>query len=188
MNGESANSLFLETIRKCEMGDRAAQKKLYADHYGFAMSLCLRYCKTKEEAQEVLNNGFLKVFKSLENFDSSRSFKNWFKRILINASIDFYRNQQKHYYHHDIDTAYSLQTNHQNGEGDLNHKDLMKIVLGLPMAYRTNFCLFAIDGYSHEEISKQLGISLGTSKSNVSRARKLLRDKLESISERMNIM
>ncbi|MFT5884954.1 MAG: RNA polymerase sigma factor (sigma-70 family) [Arcticibacterium sp.] len=188
MNGESSGNEFLELIEKCLERDRSAQKKLYTDHYGFAMSVCLRYCKTKEEAQEVLNNGFLKVFKNLEKYVTSQSFKNWFKRILINASIDFYRSQQKHYYHQDINTAYTLQSHSPSADSNLRKEDLMELVNALPLAYKTNFCLFAIDGYSHDEISKQLGISVGTSKSNVSRARKMLRTKLETSSVRMNIV
>jgi RNA polymerase sigma factor (sigma-70 family) len=186
MDGEHANSIFFDLIKKCVEGDRAAQKKLYMDYYGLAMSISLRYCKTKEEAEEILNNAFLKVFKNIEKYKPSLSFKNWFKRILINASIDFYRSHQKHYNHQDIDTAYTLNSNLQNAEGDLAQQDLMEIVHTLPMAYKTNFCLFAIDGYSHEEISKKLGISVGTSKSNVSRARKMLRSKLETVSIRMD--
>jgi len=186
MDGKHANSIFLDLIKKCEEGDRSAQKMLYKDYYGFGMSICLRYCKTKEEAEEILNNSFLKGFKNIEKYNTSQPFKNWFKRILINASIDFYRSQQKHYNHQDIDSAYSLKSNLQNAEGDLGHQDLMLVIHSLPMIYKTNFCLFAIDGYSHEEISKQLGISVGTSKSNVSRARKMLRNKLESVSIRMN--
>jgi len=186
MNSESANLLFLECIKKCKAGDRAAQKKLYLNNYLLGISVCLRYCKTKEEAEEIFNNGFLKVFKNIEKYNPSQSFKNWFKRILINASIDFYRSQKKHYYNQDINTAYSLSSTDQNAEGDLGEKDLMRAVMELPISFRTNFCLFAIDGYSHDEISKQLEISVGTSKSNVSRARNLLRKKLELISIRLN--
>lgn len=186
MNGEHTNAKFLKQIKNCVDGNRTAQKMLYKDYYGFGMSVSLRYCKTKEEAEEVLNNSFLKVFKNIENFNPSLSFKNWFKRILINASIDFYRSQQKHYNHQDIDTAFSLKSTLQNADGDLAQQDLMAVVHSLPMAYKTNFCLFAIDGFSHIEISKQLGISVGTSKSNVSRARKILRDKLETVVIRMN--
>ena len=124
MNGESSGNDFLKLIEKCLESDRSAQKKLYEDHYGFAMSVCLRYCKTNEEAQEVLNNGFLKVYKNLHKYVTSQSFKNWFKRILINASIDFYRSQQKHYYHQDINTAYSLQSDSPSADSNLRQEGL----------------------------------------------------------------
>ncbi len=143
------------------------------------MSVCLRYCKTKEEAAEVVNDGFLKVFQNLARFDSRQPFKNWFKRILINASIDFYRNQNKHYYHQDIDTAWSVKSDTPSSESNLLVTDLMRLVESLPITYKTSFCLFAIDGYSHQEIAETMGISVGTSKSNVSRARQMLRERLE---------
>ena len=94
----------------------------------------------------------------------------------------------EHYYHQDINSAFSLKSNLQNAEGNLGQEELMKLVYELPIAYRTSFCLFSIDGFSHNEISEKLGISIGTSKSNVSRARKVLREKLALISERSNIM
>lgn len=168
-----------DLISQCIAGDRTAQQKLYKEHYGLAMSVCLRYCKTKEEALEVVNDGFLKVFQNLSKFDTKLSFRNWFKRILINASIDFYRSQQKHYYHQDIDTAFSLQSNLAQSDSNLVISDLMDLVNDLPLTYKTSFCLFAIDGYSHQEIAETLGISVGTSKSNVSRARKMLKERLE---------
>ncbi|KPM47530.1 RNA polymerase sigma factor [Jiulongibacter sediminis] len=188
MDGQKTLPDFLTTVEECLAGDRAAQKKLYEDHFGFAMSVCFRYCKTKDEALEVVNDGFLKVFQNLSKFKPTHSFKNWFKRILINASIDFYRSQQKHYYQQDIDTAYSLASAEQNAEGNLGHAELMMLVHQLPQTYKTNFSLFAIDGYSHEEISKMLDISVGTSKSNVSRARKVLRQEIEMIQKRMNTL
>lgn len=186
MDGQTTFTDFLTIIERCISGDRSAQRRLYEDHYGFALSVCLRYCKTKEEALEVVNDGFLKVFQNLSRYKPSHSFRNWFKRILINASIDFYRSQQKHYYQLDIDSAYSLSANEQNAEGNLGHAELMELVNRLPQTFRTNFSLFAIDGYSHDEIAKMLDISVGTSKSNVSRARKVLRNEIENIRERMN--
>lgn len=189
MDGKASTPDFLKIIEKCIEGDRAAQKRLYADYYGFAMSVALRYCKTKDEALEVANDGFLKVFLNLTKYKPNHSFGNWFKRILINCSIDFYRSQKKHYNQQDIDTAYTLESQEQSAEGNLGHSELMKLVYALPHTYKTNFCLFAIDGFSHEEISKKLDISVGTSKSNVSRARKLLRENLTEMSkvQRMNI-
>ncbi|MGR3810158.1 RNA polymerase sigma factor [Jiulongibacter sp. NS-SX5] len=188
MDSQTTHPDFLELIKKCMAGDRMAQKELYQSHYGFAMSICLRYCQTKDEALEVVNDAFLKVFNNLKSYNTNHSFKNWFKRILINASIDFYRSQKKHYHQQDIDTAHALSSQNQEAEGQLGHQDLMALVYELSPNYKTNFCLFAIDGYSHEEISKMMGISIGTSKSNVSRARKELRARLESIEQKTRVM
>ncbi len=183
MGSTLAEINFNETIEKCISGDRIAQKQLYKDHYGFGMSICLRYCKTKDEALEVLNDGFLKVFKNLSKYDPKMSFRNWLKRILINTSIDFFRSQQKHYYHQDIDTAHSVSDTHENAINIINYNDILNLVSQLPNTYKINFSLFAIEGYSHNEIAALLKISVGTSKSNVSRAREILRKKLENISD-----
>lgn len=173
---------FLNLIERCKNGDRAAQKELYEDHFGFAMAISVRYCKSKEEALEVLNDSFMKVFKNLHKFKPSLSFKSWLKRILINTSIDFYRNQQKHYYHHDISSAYDQSSNTASPDSNLAHTELLELLKELPNSYRISFTMFAIEGYSHQEIAEAMGISVGTSKSNVSRARDILRQKLAAIS------
>ncbi len=177
------NPSFFELIEKCMNGERLAQKKLYTDHYSFAMAICQRYCKTKDEALEVLNDGFLKVFKNLHKYNTSQSFRNWLKRILINASIDFYRSQKKHYFHQDIDTAISISDHQESAVQKLNADELIHVINTLPETFRINFNLFAIDGFSHLEIAKLMNISEGTSKSNVSRAREMLRKKLAKMSE-----
>lgn len=173
---------FLNLIERCKNGDRAAQKKLYEDHYGMAMAVCLRYCQTKEEAVEVLNDGFMKVFKNLDKYKPSLSFKSWLKRILINASIDFYRSQKKHYYHQDIASAHSESSNSAAPDSKLYTDELMQLLQELPNSYRIAFTMFAIEGYSHQEISERMNISVGTSKSNVSRARDILRKKVVEMS------
>lgn len=172
---------MLNLLERCKNGEPAAQKKLYEDHYVMAMSICLRYCQTKEEAHEVVNDGFLNMFKNLKSFKPSLSFKSWFNRILINASIDFYRNQQKHYYHLDIESAHLVSSNSNAPDSNLRIEDLMDLLKELPNSYRINFNLFAIEGYSHQDISEIMNISINTSKSNVSRARGILRDKVAAI-------
>lgn len=174
---------FLNLIERCKNGDRAAQKKLYQDHYGMAMGICLRYCQTREEALEVLNDGFMKVFKNLHKFKPSLSFKSWLKRILINTSIDFYRNQQKHYYHQDISSAYTESSNTPAPDSNLRTGELMQLLKELPNSYRIAFTMFAIEGYSHQEVAESMNISVGTSKSNVSRARDILRKKVLALAE-----
>ena len=172
---------FLNLIEKCKNGDGRAQQKLYEDNFRLAMSVCLRYCKTREEADEVVHDGFMKVYKNLHKYKPSHSFQSWLKRIMINASIDFYRSQQKHYYHQDIENAYNQSSQIPSAESDLGHSDIMTVLQSLPNSYRINFSLFIIEGYSHKEIGEKLGISEGTSKSNVSRARLMLREKLGAL-------
>lgn len=187
MGNGSGDAKLMEIISKCIAGNRGAQKELYVLFYGHAMSTCMRYCKTKEEALEIVNDGYLKLFRNLPNYQPTHSFKAWFKRILINTSIDYYRSHHKHYNHSDIDIAYNIGQN-ADAESVMFSEDLMSIVNELPISYKTNFCLFAIDGYSHQEIAEMMGISEGTSKSNVSRARQILRNKLEHVSVKIKLI
>ena len=169
---------FLNLLERCKNGDPKAQKEIYKDHFGLGMAVCQRYCKSREEALEIYNNAWLKVFNNLHTYKPTHSFQSWFKRILINASIDYFRKNQKHYYHSDLESAYQVGSNGNSPDANLLEDDLMEILQSLPENYRINFTLFAIEGYPHQEIAKMLNISEGTSKSNVSRARDLLRQKL----------
>ena len=164
-----------ELLRMSMKGDRKSQEKLYRQFYGFAMGVCMRYTKNREEALEVVNDSFLKVFTKGEQFDSKYPFKAWFRRIIVNTALDFYRSQQKHYFHENIEEAYEVSSNDSSPLSQLNHEELIEMVQQLPTGYRMVFNLFVIDGYSHEEIGNQLGISVGTSKSNLSRAREVIR-------------
>ncbi|WP_259015942.1 RNA polymerase sigma factor [Emticicia fluvialis] len=167
-------------------GDRQSQEKLYRQFYGFAMSVCLRYNHNREEALEIVNDSFLKVFTKGEQYDasgrhSSFPFKAWFRRIIVNTALDYYRSQQKHYFHENLDEAYNVSSTESNAISQLNHEALMELVQKLPSGYKVVFNLYVIDGYSHEEIAQKLQISVGTSKSNLSRARETLRKMIMKI-------
>ncbi|PLK42644.1 MULTISPECIES: RNA polymerase sigma factor [unclassified Emticicia] len=167
-------------------GDRQSQEKLYRQFYGFAMSVCLRYNHNREEALEIVNDSFLKVFTKGEQYDasgrhSSFPFKAWFRRIIVNTALDYYRSQQKHYFHENLDEAYDVSSTESNAISQLNHEALMELVQKLPSGYKVVFNLYVIDGYSHEEIAQKLQISVGTSKSNLSRARETLRKMIMKI-------
>lgn len=156
-------------------GDRKSQEKLYRSYYSYAMAICIRYTKNKDEAMEICNDGFLKVFLKGEQFDTKYPFKAWLKRIMVNTAIDFNRKNQKHANHDDIETAYNVSSNYESATDKLAYEQLIDLVQKLNPAYRDVFNLFAIDGYSHEEISEMLNIPVGTSKSKLSRAREHLR-------------
>ena len=163
-----------QLIRGCIEQDRKCQKMLYKAFYGFAMGICLRYAGNRDEAAEVMNQGFFKVFTHIESYDTTRPFRAWLGKIMMNASIDFYRANLKMAYTEDLDSAEHL------SDGDLvdknlHYEDLLKMVQQLPQAYRTVFNLFAIEGYSHEEIGAMLNINAGTSKSNLHKARQKLK-------------
>jgi RNA polymerase sigma-70 factor (ECF subfamily) len=163
-----------QLIRGCIKQDRKCQKMLYKAFYGFAMGICLRYAGNRDEAAEVMNQGFFKVFTHIESYDLSRPFKAWLGKIMMNVSIDFYRANLKMAYTDDLETAEHI-SDGELADRNLNYNDLLAMVQKLPQAYRTVFNLFAIEGYSHEEIGSMLNINAGTSKSNLHKARQKLK-------------
>jgi RNA polymerase sigma factor (sigma-70 family) len=165
-----------ELINGCINQDRSSQKMLYKSFYGFSMSICLRYVSNREEAIEIMNQGFFKVFTKIGSYTDGRPFKNWLGKIMKNAAIDYYRANLKMAYAEDLDNVVDYVTDINMAENNLNYNDLLAMVNQLPNAYRTVFNLFAIDGYSHEEIATMLNISTGTSKSNLFKARKKLKE------------
>jgi RNA polymerase sigma factor (sigma-70 family) len=163
-------------IEGCLRGNRESQKMLYEHFYGYAMSICLRYSKTREESREILNDGFMKIFMRLGSRDANGSFKSWLRRIMINSAIDHYRKHSKHYQVREVNESTTWIS---SGEADavhgLSYEELIALVQDLSPAYRAVFNLYVIDGYTHEEISNQLDISVGTSKSNLFKAREHLK-------------
>ena len=163
-----------QLIKGCIEQDRNCQKMLYKAFYGFSMAICLRYTGDRDEAAEVLNMGFLKVLTHIKTYDIARPFKGWLGKIMTNTSIDYYRANLKMAYSDDLDKAEHI-SDGELPDRKLNYDDLLVMVQKLPQAYRTVFNLFAIDGYSHEEIGEMLGINPGTSKSNLHKARHKLK-------------
>lgn len=165
-------------IQACVKGDKNSQKALYKSFYGYAMSICLRYCMNREEAAEVMNDGFMKVFTKLNKYHPARSFKGWLRKIMINTALDNYRHNLKHYYQQDIEALPDISIT-GNVLADMAYDDIVRLVQKLSPAYRTVFNLYVMDGYTHEEIAEILDISIGTSKSNLSKARENLRSLLK---------
>jgi RNA polymerase sigma factor (sigma-70 family) len=163
-----------QLIAGCLQQNRKDQKMLYKAFYGFAMSICLRYAGNRYEASEIMNQGFLKVFTNLHKYDTDRPFIAWVGRIMMNTSVDYYRSNLKLSLTDDLNTAEDI-GHYELPDRKLNYDDLLSMVQQLPNAYRTVFNLFAIEGFSHEEIATQLGISTGTSKSNLFKAREKLK-------------
>ncbi|GGI27665.1 RNA polymerase sigma factor [Pedobacter mendelii] len=166
-------------INGCIRNEREGQQALYKHFYGFAMGICLRYANNRLDAAGILNDGFFKVFKNIEKYESDKPFKAWIGRIITNTAIDHYRANLKFADHTDI-SEHDEVANDQSVYAKLAYEDLLALVQKLSPAYRTVFNLFAIDGYSHEEISEMLSISVGTSKSNLFKARQKLQDMLKT--------
>ena len=145
------------------------------------MSVCLRYAPTRESAMEVLNDGFLKVFTRLDQYDPVQPFKGWLRRILINTAIDHYRQEVRHQHETVEPFEQTIASQTPNALSQLAHDDLMELIQRLSPAYRLVFNLYVMDGFTHEEIAGQLGISIGASKSNLARARENLRQLLKHL-------
>lgn len=167
-------------IRDCRKGKRESQKELYRQFYNYAMSICLRYSRDREEAKEIVNDGFVKVFTKLDKYTDSMSFKGWMRRIMINSAIDFYRKNEKHYHSMDIVYAQGVSVD-EEGVSKLSEEEIMNAVQQLPPSYRIVFNLYVVEGFKHEEISYKLNISIGTSKSNLAKARMKLKTMLISM-------
>jgi len=161
----------------CRQGKRSSQHRLYARFYNYAMTIARRYTGTLETAEEVVNDAFFKVFTKLDLYSDSLPFRFWLRRIIINTAIDRFRVGMN------TPTPVELQAWH-DPELDtgivenLTHEQIIAMLDHLPPAYRTVFNLFVVDGFSHEEIAETLKVSVGTSKSNLSRARQHLKSML----------
>ena len=163
-----------QLIKGCIKQDMRCHKELYKAFYGFSMGICMRYAGNRDEATEVMNQGFFKVFTQIRSYDIRMPFKGWLGKIMRNVSIDFYRAKLKIAYTEDMEKA-DYVSDGDAVDSNLNYNDLLAMVQQLPDTYRIAFNLFAIDGYSHDEIASMLNISPDTSKSNLQRARRRLK-------------
>jgi RNA polymerase sigma factor (sigma-70 family) len=167
-----------QIMQACMLGDRKSQELLYKIYYSFAMSICLRYANNKEEALEVVNDGFMKVFTKGESYNTNQDFKPWLRKIMVNTAIDNYKKNKKHYYHEDLSKAVEVPTEETNSMSQLSYETLIGFIQMLSPSYQMTFNLYAIEGLPHEQVAQKMGISVGTSKSNLARARINLREML----------
>ena len=164
-----------QLVKECVSGNPIAQKKFYDLFAKKMMGVCLRYMNNEEEAQDVLQDGFIKIFSKLHDCESKGSLEGWVRRIMVNTALDQYRKNKKHQNDVDVDVVgYKLEKNDFIIES-ITAGDLLKIIQAIPEGYRVVFNLFAIEGYSHKEIAERLGVTESTSKSQYSRAKSLLR-------------
>jgi len=168
-------------VIECVKGNVRAQQKLFDKFARKMLGVCLRYAKNTEQAEDVLQDGFVKVYSKLKDFKMEGSLEGWIRRIMVNTALDQIRKNGKLLGDTNIDdVGYKIENNAFVFEG-LVAEDLMKLVQAMPTGYKVVFNMFAIEGYTHFEIAKTLGISENTSKSQYSRAKAYLREKLEVI-------
>lgn len=164
-------------LEGCKKNDRKAQELLYRSLASKMLGVCVRYAKDSFEAEDILQSGFVKVFQKISEFRNEGSFEGWIRRIMVNTAIEVYRKNHRRLNVVDIDEVYDEPQSMFDMTG-LETKDLLKLIRQLPVGYRMVFNMYVIEGYSHKEIGKQLAISEGASKSQLSRARALLREKI----------
>lgn len=181
------NEILLELLEGIQKSDRKSQKRLYECFFSFSMGVCMRYAKDREEAEELVNDSFMKVFKNQKEFlpdkvEPLKAFRSFLKRVLINTSIDRYRANIKFAMNQSLDEKHdNIAHTEANAFDGLVYEELIGLVQKLSPAYRTVFNLYVIDGFSHDEVAKKLGISEGTSKSNLSKARVKLQEMVKNV-------
>lgn len=159
-------------------GSRAAQNELYKEFYSYGLSICMRYVNDQLEARTILNEGFYKVFKNIKTYNQKFDFKPWFKTIMVNCTLDYLRKNEKIRKQAPLEKDFDISIDAE-AISNMTFDEMLKTVSLLPDAYKTVFNLYVIDGYKHEEISKMLNIGVGTSKSNLSRAKEKLRSMIK---------
>ena len=163
-------------INKCKQKDNKAQSEIYQLYAGKLFALSLKYSRNYQEAQDNLQNGFITIFNKIEQYNFKGSFEGWLKRIVINTALQTYREKDVlNLITEEVTDEVEIEVD----EEQVSLEFLLKLIQELPNRYRLVFNLYVLDEYSHREIANMMGISEGTSKSNLSRARVILRDKIE---------
>jgi RNA polymerase sigma-70 factor, ECF subfamily len=165
-------------IAACKQANAHAQRALFKMFFSYAKSICLRYSSNQEEAEEVMNDGFLKVFNNINKYDPNQPFKAWLRTILVNTCIDYYRRREKYTYELDLERAENSPFD-ENVLDKIAADEILALVQKLPPSYRTVFMLHVVDGYNHREIADLLHINEGTSRSNFLKARVKLQEMIK---------
>jgi RNA polymerase sigma factor (sigma-70 family) len=169
-NTERTNTILIG----CKKLHRESQKQLYEEYYAYALSICLRYADNRDEASEILNDGFMKIFNNVKVFDLSKAFKPWLRKIMVNTAINHFHHKQRKIQADEIQVA-KHESDTESIISGISYQEIIAMLQKLPPAYRTVFNLHVLEGYKHEEIARMLNISVGTSKSNLFKAKESLK-------------
>jgi RNA polymerase sigma-70 factor (ECF subfamily) len=171
-----------EILQGCIRKDPRAQRLLYEKYSRGLMGVSMRFTGNRDEAEDVLQEGFVKIFMNIDHYKAKSSLIAWMRRIIINTAITMYHRNLKHRHHYDVDDFREKTVADAEWDGALYTKEeLYKIIRELPAGYRMVFNLYAIEGYKHKEIAKKMDIDINTSKSQYSRAKKVIQVKLEEL-------
>ncbi len=170
-------------IQACIQGNRAAQQKLFEVYSPKMLGVAFRYANSREEAEDMLQEGFIRIFQKLNTFRFQGSFEGWIRRIIVNTAINHIRKYQNLKYECEIDEAYYIPAASSDAIASMYTREVIQLLHDLPLGYRTVLNLYAIEGYSHREIGEMLGIEESSSRSQYTRAKSLLQKRLQKLEE-----
>ncbi len=171
-----------ELINNCKRGERKAQEQLYRDYSRILFGVCLKYSRNKTEAEDNLHDSFMTIYEKIDQYQFKGSFEGWIKRITVNTVLQKYRKEE---YLNVVTDNYEEEAEEESGYADIPLATLLRYIQELPNKYRLTFNMYVLDDYTHKEIGELLGTSVGTSKSNLARARNILKEKINK--ENINI-
>ena len=171
---------YTELIEGCRKGDRAAQRSLYNALASKMFAVCIRYMGSRDEAQDILQDGFVTLFTKMGDYDERGSFEGWARKIFVNTALMSLRKNDALKVSDSIETAWGLGDSQPTPVQEMGYKEMMRLVMSLPAGYRTVFNMFAVEGYSHKEIAEALGITSATSRSQLNRARQMLQEMIKN--------
>lgn len=167
-----------ELVNSCISGNRDAQELLWKLHSKKMMTVCLRYCDSREEAEDVLQDSFIKVFEKLQQWQGTGPLGGWIRTIVVNTTLTYLKSRSKWRYSTDIETAQNIDNEEISALSKLSEESLLTLIATMPPGYKSVFNLFAIEGYSHKEIAEMMEISENTSKTQFLKAKNWLKKNL----------
>lgn len=172
-----------DIIRQAVENNRHAQQKIYSKYAPKMLSICRQYIKDLQQAEDIMITAFMKVFTNLASFEHKGSFEGWIRRIMVNECISFIRVQKKVSF---LEDEFYIEDSFNNIDSHFSVEDIQSLIDGLPDGYKMVFNLYVVEGYKHQEIAKMLGINEGTSKSQLSHARKMLQEQINKLKNYSN--
>jgi len=171
-----------QVIDGCKRGKRQMQVKLYEQYAGLLLGICMRYTEDKSEAEDVLQEGFLKIFEHIKEYQGKGSFEGWMRKIMVNTAITHFHKHKKHYYHSELDDVHENELQVDiTPDSEIAVQELQALLQEMPEGYKMVFNLFAVEGYKHKEIAEQLNIDENTSKSQYLRAKNWLIKRMKNL-------
>lgn len=178
-SGPASNEALSSLVEGCREGDRRAQKALYDALSGKMFAVCLRYMGNRDEAEDVLQDGFVTLYSKLDSYSGAGSFEGWARKIFVNTALMSLRKKDVLKQSEDVDAAWNITSDEPTPVQKIGYRELSKMISSLPVGFRTVFNMYIIEGYSHKEIAEALGVSEATSRSQLQRARTLLQSKIK---------